>query len=240
MSDMPQTMNQATNLRIIRIQPDVRRECRSSLLESASRQELRKGRVTALKDGAFLVELRDGGEIIRAQRAAGCLLDPLERDIVLVLWDAEQEHYLLNVLARESTERSMAFPGDLQLRAPHGSCRIQARDLNLAAADRTRLSGEKLDVQAAQGTMRFGGLEIMAAAVHAGVDRIRTACRRMQLTCAHAVARVGRSIRSTGHELHRAHSLRMEVDDRFAVKAENASILAKEDMTLDAGRINLG
>lgn len=204
-------------------------------------QDLRKGRVVGRLDQSWKVELLESGFQIWARRAAGCLLQPQAEDMVLLLVDkAGDEHYLLNVLERESRDRALDFPGDVRIVAEKGSLRLQAETLDMEGAKEARLSSRELSLSAACGRMRFVRLDLLAESLHAGVRRIKAAGERIQLLAAHMVSRVGRVIRSTGFELHRAERLRTEVEKSCVIKAGRASILARDDVTVDADKINIG
>lgn len=204
-------------------------------------QDLRKGRVVGRLDQSWKVALLEGGSQVWARRAAGCLLRPRAEDTVLLLVDrAGSEHYLLNVLERESDDRALDFPGDVYIEAEKGGLRMRGETLDMEGASQARLSSRELTLTAACGRMRFIRLDLLAESLHAGVRRIKAAGERIQILAAHMVSRVGRVIRSTGFELHRAERLRTEVEKSSVLKAGRASILARDDVTVDADKINIG
>ncbi|MFW5836901.1 MAG: DUF3540 domain-containing protein [Desulfovibrionaceae bacterium] len=231
------------NLRVVQVRPERARRSDSAhpAREERAAQDLRKGRVAGRVEGSWSVQMLDGGPAITARRAAGCLLLPQADDLVLVLFDQTGgDHYLLNVLERETAARTLDFPGDASLNAPLGGLSLRARDLDMHGVREARLAGRELTLTAALGRMRFLRLDLLAESLDAGVRRVKAVGERLHLAASHLVSRLGRVVRSTGFELHRAGRLRTEVEKSYAVKAGRASILAKDDVTVDADKINLG
>lgn len=204
-------------------------------------QELCKGVVTGGSGGIWFVALQDTGAVLGTQRAAGCLLQPQPQDLVLVLQDhAQGEHYLLQVLRSESAASCLDFPGDVTIQAPQGRCTLQGEELELAAQGQARLVSAELDLEATRGRMRFATLDLLARELGVGFQHLQGVGARVQLIAASLNTRLGRVLRSVGFELHKARHLRTEVEGRCTLKADKAAILAKEEVTVDAEKINLG
>lgn len=187
-------------------------------------------------------EAAGSGEIW-AERAAGCLLRPEPGDVALMLVNPHGprgKHYVLNVLERGDTASELDFPGDVRVNAPEGRCAIVARDLDLQGEDTARLAGRELDLQAVAGRMRFARLDVLAKTLDAGVRHVKSVGETVSVSAARLATTLGRAFRNCGFELHRAGQMRVEVKRGFAVKASRASILAKDDVSIDADKVNLG
>lgn len=204
-------------------------------------QALRKAIVLGEAGGLWRVCCAEGESVIPARRAAGCLLAPRPGDRVLVLLDGEDgEHFILNVLDRAQGPSVLDFEGDLEVRVQGGSARICSRGLDLEASERAAISSPLVCVEAASGTMRFGRLDLLARTLEARLEQVKSFCETVRLSASNVYEHVGRSIRAAGFVLRRATRMRIEVEGRYAVKADQASILAKDEMTVDAERINIG
>jgi hypothetical protein len=230
------------NLRVVQVRPSGPEQRPSTHNpQHAPGHQLCKARVTGRVEQSWRIELTEDGSAAMARRAVGCLVLPQVGDVALVLFDqAGGDHYLLNVLEREGEGRTLDFPGDAHIQAASGSLGLQARNLDLEGEDTAGLRGRKLSLAAVHGGMRFGRLELLAGSLEAGVRRARAVGERLQCIASHLVSRVGRAVRSTGFELHRAERLRTEVEKSYAVKAKRASILAEDEANIDADRINIG
>jgi len=189
--------------------------------------QLAMGRVIQLRGRRFGLELEGaaGAEAVEARRADGCLLLPEVGDRVLALCAPDGGHFILNVLEKAGKGATLQFEGDVKLTAPEGVCEVQAREVGLSGLS---------------GSLRFGRLDVLSRRLEARVEQVMTAVSSTTLAAASFTARIGQALRFTGFELHRAKSLRSEVEGRFSVSSGQTTLLAKDDVTVDAGKINLG
>lgn len=194
---------------------------------------------------------RDGGQVWRvsatdasaeltARRADGCLLEPAPGDVVLVLRHPGAVHYVLNVLEKKDTARALRFPGDLELDVSQGRCALHARSLELTGRESALVCGEEVTLAGKEGRMRFASLDVLAKSLEARIPSVRAFSRTISLAAAHLTSRLGRVLRLTGFELHRAETIRTEVEERFTVQAGQADILARDEVTVDGEKIHLG
>lgn len=167
----------------------------------------------------------DNGTELAARRASGCLLLPRPGDLVLVFRNPDGGHYLLQILEQEAGSATVQVPGNLALETPHGTCSITAQEIGLSAPV-ARFS--------------FGHLGLLARSLQARVERVATVSKSLSLAAAHCTARIGRALRLTGFELHRAKGQRTEVEERYSVQAGQADILAKGAVSVDGEKVNLG
>lgn len=179
-------------------------------------------------------------QALAAVRAAGCLLEPAPGDLVLLMRQAGGTHYVLNVLEKEESACTLRFPGDVTVDASQGGCSIQARDVAITGQNSAALFAKELTLAGHRGRLRFAGLDVLARTLDARIERIKSVAEKIRLTASNLTSHVGRVLRLTGFELHRARSVRTEVDERFAVQAGQASILARDEVTVDAEKIHLG
>lgn len=173
--------------------------------------------------------------LIRARRAAGCLLKPEIQDKVLVAADADDGGYILSVLERSGKGNyRLTFDRDATFETPAGGMRfIAGKDLSLAAPD-IAVQAEQSDIDIEKTTWTGGTLT-------AGVDRIRVLTRTLDASAERMVQRVRRSYRFV-EELEQAclGRLRCLVDGSLFMKGKNTSMVAEDKVKLDADSIELG
>lgn len=190
--------------------------------------ELATGTVISQKadsaDPRWIVELEEQDRL-ETRLAAGCILMPEVGDTVLLLRVAAGTHYILNVLEKTATSCRLDFPGDVRLSAHRGEVSIQAQEISLI--------GQK-------GRLRFSQLEVLAMKLQTHVQQLVSALSSVSLSAGRVTSRIGRALRLTGFELHRAGSVRTEVEGRFTVSSGQTTIVAEQDVTVDASKINLG
>ncbi len=178
--------------------------------------------------------------VLPAIRAAGCLLEPSPGDLVLLLRRSHGPHYVLNVLEKQEDACTLRFPGDLTLDASRGSFSLQAEKLDLTGSDSAALYSPEVTLAGQLGRLRFVRLDILAKDLVARMQCIKSVADRILQTASNVTSRVGRMLRLTGFELHRAGTMRTEVEERFTVETGQADILARDEVTVDAKKIHLG
>jgi hypothetical protein len=204
-------------------------------------QTLYRGVVADEAGGAWRVTRPDGAGAAVARRAAGCLLAPRPGDLVLVLeGGADEERFILSVLDRASGPSVLEFPGGLEVRAPGGDVLIGSRTFGVEASQEAAIASPRLSLAAGDASMRFGVLDLLARKLEAGLEQVTSACDSVRFAASTFWSRIGRSFGSVGFALTRAKRMRVEVEGRFGVKSGQASILAKDEVTVDADRINIG
>jgi hypothetical protein len=193
----------------------------------------------------------DGGQVWRvspadasaeltARRADGCLLEPAPGDVVLVMRHSGAVHYMLNILEKKESARVLRFPGDLELDVSQGRCALHAQSLDLTGRETISMCGGEVTLAGKEGRMRFGRLDVLAKVLEARMQSVQALGETIRLAAAHFTSRLGRVLRLTGFELHRAETIRTEVEERFTVQAGQADILAKDEVTVDGKKIHLG
>ena len=130
------------------------------------------GEVTQVAGEALSV--RTGETVLRARRAASCLLTPLMGDKVLLVTDHD-DAYVLAVLERsQANQATLELPGDTEIRAGGGRLRLTARDgIGMETASDVSLLATQLNVSAVQSEVLVQGLLIARVQRH-GAQRFRS------------------------------------------------------------------
>lgn len=181
-----------------------------------------KGTVMGAQGRALLVQTARG--IVRAERAAGCLLTPKRGDVVLVVALADGEAWVTCVLSRAAGEAEIELPEKTALRG---------RELSVES-EKTSFAARTISLE---GTILSlgGGLLLQ------GFAAVQTAARRVGECVARKSGRYGElSERTDGLDERSAGRMRVSSETSYRLRAENADVRAEAMLDLDAERIKVG
>ncbi|MBV7486024.1 DUF3540 domain-containing protein [Bordetella sp. BOR01] len=219
-----------------------RPDCADSSLPAANQEANLQHARLVMSDGKRYAALTGQGTqwVIPA---AGCLLQPAVGDLALVSLMGGQG-YILTVLERGAPETpaEVTVPGDLRLSLPEGR-------LELAAARGMALdAGPALNVVARQLTAALQGADLACQALRLAGDeacsqwntRTDVAGSRLDIAT-RSESHVEHSVRRiAGHEEVTAQSMRHTVEQDWSVRADTASLKARERVALAAASVQLG
>ncbi|WP_323117718.1 DUF3540 domain-containing protein [Burkholderia alba] len=195
--------------------------------------------------------------MVRARRAAGCLLAPDVGDFVLI-WrspvtpsmsgdagfdDAGSAHaYVLTVLARGGAPlATLALPGGVALEAGVDGLRIDASRIALAARDRIDADAPRIDLSAGRARVSAARLDIRAESVDGRARDARLVAQRFTGVFDRAWHLLGHCFRRVrGVDDTRAGRIRWQVDERAHLHARDVTLLADRQVGIDGARIDLG
>ncbi len=193
-----------------------------ALSAAESEGTLEKASVIGVQGTALLVRTRIG--VMRAERAAGCLLAPRGGDGVLVAVLPGGEAWVTCVLTRAD--------GDAEIELPDRTA-LRARELSVET-EKTSFASRVISME---GTLLSlgGGLLLQ------GFAAVQTVARRIGERAARKVARLGEVSQTTdGLDERSAGRMRVECESGYRLRAENADVRAKTLLDLDAERIKVG
>lgn len=175
-------------------------------------------------DGAMLVRTPRG--VVRAERAAGCLLKPRCGDTVLTAFLPDGEAWVTCVLTRAETET------EAELALPERTA-LCARELSIEA--------EKAGVAARHISMESTILSLGGGLLLQGFAAVQTAARRVGERIARKEGRYGElSERTEGLDERSAGRMRVKSETSYRLRAENADVRAEAMLDLDGERIKVG
>jgi len=176
---------------------------------------LASGRVQQADRGACLVAGPFG--LIRAQRAAGCLLEPKAGDTVALFLTA-QEAWIISVLARTPGEGELVLPARTAVRA---------RELQISAESEVALQAPSVRIA--------GGVLVQA------VESVRTLASKIFEKASLRFGLFGKLAEQvSGLKETKASRMRVSLDENLRVRSASADIKARESMRIDGGHINIG
>ena len=177
-------------------------------------------------DGAMLVRTPRG--MVRAERAAGCLLKPRCGDTVLTAFLPGRRgvgHVRAGARRSRRRRRSSRFPTGR--RCARASSRWRAEKARCVAARDISTEGTILSLG--------GGLLLQ------GFAAVQTAARRVGERIARKEGRYGElSERTEGLDERSAGRMRVKSETSYRLRAENADVRAEAMLDLDGERIKVG
>lgn len=198
------------------------------------------GEVTQAAGAALSV--RAGASVLRARRAASCLLAPLVGDKVLLVTD-QDEAYVLAVLERaQPNQATLELPGDTEIRTAGGRLRLSARDgIGMETASDVSLLATRLNVSAVQGEVLVNSLSFTGDLLRGCIDRIKLVGRSFDSVLDRYCQRVGRSYRHVDEiDQVKASQMYYEAKNTFSLHSKNTVMTADELVKVDAEQIHMG
>ncbi len=123
-------------------------------------------------EGGWRVELH--GQLLKARRAASCLIEPCPGDRVWLVGEAG-EHFVSAVLERAEPSRAteLSVAGDLAVRSVGGKLILTGDEgVDLSSPDHVGVTSPAVRVQASEGQFVVGELRAIARQVHAALTRV--------------------------------------------------------------------
>ncbi len=199
------------------------------------------GHIISREASLFLVNTSFGE--VSAVRAASCLLEPASGDKVLLAVDIHGGAYVLAVLERdESLAAELAVDGDARLTARGGSLTLTAeRDLALACGDTLSAVADSVTVHAGRGAAVIERLSVVGRSLKTRFKRVKSVAQSVDLACRSYTQRLTESFRFVKeHDEVQAGSQRVLVEELMALHAKNHSVMAEEQVVINAEQIHLG
>jgi hypothetical protein len=203
---------------------------------------LEYGTITSCSDGGgFAVQLSFG--TVQAEKAVSCLLEPINKDLVLVSVDISGACYILSVLKRCSGDEPhhLRLPGDCILESRSGSLDIRAaQGLQFSAADTVEVTGDRIRVCARSGEALISTLSLLGKALHVRMQRITTVAKTIEQTLKRLTQRMENCDRFVeDHEEVQTGSTRYLVEDTLSTHAGNTINISEELHTMHAEQIHM-
>ncbi|OYO27936.1 DUF3540 domain-containing protein [Janthinobacterium sp. PC23-8] len=183
-----------------------------------------------------------GAEGLRAVRADSCLIEPECGDSVLVCHAGSQTSYVLAVLARaQRQEACLQLPGGVALHTAQGALQVQAASIRLQASEEVTLEAPQVNLSGVAGQLRFQQIKVTAQELHGRFGTVSSVAQNITSSVGRLVQKARDSFRWIEQlDETRAGRVRMQVRQRFDLKAQDATVLADGQVSIDAQKIDLG
>jgi len=197
-------------------------------------------RVIGRDNGAFLL-VTAGTLALRAQKAAGCLLEPEDNDTVLIVRNTPEGVFILSVLVRGQSAGRVILPDDATLCVKAGTLRLTGEAVEITGEKAAGMTAPEIKLQGVTGKVLFADLSLTAcyAALQAGtlslvaatIDTVAERITQRIRDCFRWVARMDST---------KAGQVSINATNRFDVSAEDASLVAECDVKIEGDKIRLG
>ena len=176
--------------------------------------------------------LTHGGVVVEARKADGCLLEPELNDLVLASHGTQAGGFILCVLIKE---------GGLSRLTLKGQARVTAEELTLSAHRTASLEAPEIRLKGIWAALNFLGIDLAAMNLRSRLENADIAAARVDMKLDRLTQRLRNCFRRVEHlDQTKAGRIRRIVRERFSVKADSASVLAKKNVVVDGEEILLG
>ncbi len=182
----------------------------------------------------------------RALRADSCLLAPECGDTVLVCTGVAvglaSVPYILAVLSRAHPSHGvLALPGGATISGDDGKLLFAAKELLLEGSDTVSIKAPNVSLAAVDGELKFSRLRTMVQDFHGAFGQVQSVAQSINSTVGRLLQKATNSFRWTENvDETRAGRMRLQVEERFHLKARHASVIAEGQVKIDAEKIDLG
>lgn len=205
---------------------------------------LETGTITGQADKWFF--LSGLSDTDRALRADSCLLAPESGDTVLVCTGVSQGltsvPYILAVLSRAHPANGvLTMPGGATISGDQGKLSFAAKEVLLEASQAVSISAPRVSLAAADGELKFTRLRSMVQDFYGAFGQVQSVAQSINSTVGRFLQKATNSFRWTENvDETRAGRMRLQVEERYHLKARHASVIAEGQVKIDASKIDLG
>ena len=191
--------------------------------------------------GSFTIETGSG--IWEARAAVSCLLNPQVGDKVLITAHPAHKAFILAVLERENDARSeLLFPNGVTIKSGEGNVNFVAReDINLLSENRIQMISRETGIHSAKAEIAVDEMSFWGKFLDAQVTSIRLLAKGFESVIERLRQRLTRSFRTIEEVEHiKADRYDCQAKSLLSLKGKYSTIVAHEDVKIDAERIHIG
>ena len=200
----------------------------------------RRGTVVGKQGAGFRVAV-DSGEIL-ARKATGCLLEPIDDDVVLV-GSVGDDAWIVTVLQRDrECSSEISVDGDLRLRTAHGKVAIVAQEgIDLISTGKTSVISTEIEVRARTVSALVEGAELIGGWLRSEVDKVKVVAKSLDQVVERFSQRSKRSFREVSDfDQVKAGTMHHKIEKTLRVHAGDAAITADGVVKMDGKQIHVG
>lgn len=199
------------------------------------------GKVVGQEDKFYSVETDSG--LYRVMRAISCVVQPEVNDLVLVSLSSLGGDFILAVLEREpGAKATLSFDSDVDIRTSEGSLSIASkRGIDLASPESINLVSSRLGISSSQGEININRLTFLGSFFEGSLETVKLLARTFDAITERFFRRTKRSYRFIEDtDQVKTGSLNYVADKSLILRGTFSQMTAKEDVHIDAERINIG
>lgn len=199
------------------------------------------GKVVGQEDKFYSVETDSG--LYRVMRAISCVVQPEVNDLVLVSLSSLGGDFILAVLEREpGAKATLSFDSDVDIRTSEGSLSIASKQgIDLASPESINLVSSRLGISSSQGEININRLTFLGSFFEGSLETVKLLARTFDAITERFFRRTKRSYRFIEDtDQVKTGSLNYVADKSLILRGTFSQMTAKEDVHIDAERINIG
>ncbi len=197
-------------------------------------------RVVQRDNGEFLL-VTNGARTLRGKKAAGCLLEPEENDTVLIVRNLAAGVYILTVLERCGHAGRVMLPDDTTLCATDGALRLAGDTVELVGETAASIVAPAIKLQGLRGEASFADLSLTACVAALKAGKLSLVASTIDTVAERITQRVRDCFRwVTRTDSTKAGQVNISAENRFDLKASDASLVARHGVKIDGDKIHLG
>lgn len=198
-------------------------------------------KVVSQADTFYSVETESG--LYRVRRAVSCVVQPEVNDLVLVSLSSLGGGYILAVLEREQgAKATLSFDADVDIKTDEGSLSIASKQgIDLASPQEINLVSSSLGISSSKGEINIGRLSFLGNFFEGSLETVKLLARAFDSITDRFFRRTKRSYRFVEDtDQVKTGSINYIADKSLMLRGTFAQMTAKEDVHIDAERINIG
>jgi hypothetical protein len=199
------------------------------------------GEIVGQEDTFYSVETESG--LYRVRRAVSCVVQPEVNDLVLVSLSSLGGGYILAVLEREQgAKATLSFDADVDIKTSEGSlCIASKRGIDLASSEEINLVSSRLGISSSHGEINIGKLTFLGSFFEGSLETVKLLSKAFESITERFFRRAKRSYRFVEEtDQVKTGSLNYIADKSLMLRGTFSQMTAKEDVHIDAERINIG
>jgi hypothetical protein len=189
----------------------------------------------------FVLQHLEGS--LSAKKSFSCLLKPEINDTVMYSRNQTGQNFILSILDRPGQGAStIEFENDLHITSTNGKVSIVARDdLRLVSAENIEATAAETRLLSNRASINVGHTTACGEQLDARIDRINWISHSMQTIANTLTEKFEQSLRVvSGMDQRKCGEIVMTAKNLFSLRGRQTSILAKDDVKIDAKRIHMG
>jgi hypothetical protein len=198
-------------------------------------------KVVSQVDTFYSVETESG--LYRVRRALSCVVQPEVNDLVLVSLSSLGGGYILAVLEREQgAKATLSFDADVDIKTDEGSLSIASKQgIDLASPEEINLVSSSLGISSSKAEINIGRLTFLGSFFEGSLETVKLLARTFDSITDRFFRRTKRSYRFVEDtDQVKTGSLNYIADKSLMLRGTFSQMTAKEDVHIDAERINIG
>ncbi len=213
-----------------------------NLAETLDRSIVQEVATLSRAEGAGLFMETSRG-LVRATRAASCLLQPIVGDRVICAQSATGQAWVLAVLERASGQPSqLTVEGDLEVHLADGRFSVASRDgVEMTTPKDVKVTSGEVHVNAMDGSVVLQRLTYLGRYLQSEVKKVKSVAETFDAVLGRFSQRVQRSYRTVEqYDCVKAKQIDYVADTTVSLHGKTTMVTAAELVKVDGSQVHVG